>query len=328
MKITPISQGGSPSIDLGAVSVGRTNSSDKIERAKQIAQGITISPSDIPVDSQVRQQEQSVRRITMKTNVSPDRQVDYGQESQAESVTETPSDVTPVIEETKPLSPQLAELAKQRRALQVKERELVDREKALKSQPVSTGAEELAARLKSQPLSVLQEYGVTYDQLTEAILAGNTGLNPEIQSLKSELKALKEGVDKTLSERDAQAEQQVLLEIQRDIDHKAASGDDFEMIRVTGKQSEVKELIHRTFKESGEILDTEEAMKLVEDELIRENLEIANTGKLRSRLTPPTPPQQQQPQKQFRTLTNRDTAKPVMDRRSRAMAAALGQLRK
>lgn len=330
MKITPISAGGTPGTDLGSVHVGRTASPEKLERAKQIAQGITISESDTPTESNLRPKQQETRRITMKTNVSPDRPFAQEQpvEPTQESATATPSEISPVVEDTKPLNPQLAELAKQRRALQVKEKEIEGREKALASQPSPTGLDELTDRLKSNPLSVLQEYGVTYDKLTEDLLAGQSGLNPDIQALKAEIKALKEGVDKTFSEKETQAEQQVLAEIQRDINQRALAGDDFEMIRVTGSQSQVKELIHRTFKETGEVLDTEEAMKLIEDELINETLKTASTSKVRSRLQPPpTPPQQQQP-KQIRTLTNRDTAKPVMDRRSRALAAALGTLRK
>lgn len=330
MKITPLSSGGLPGTDLGSVHVGRTASPEKMERAKRIAQGISLSESDTPTEFNTKPKPQELRHITMKTNRSPDRPI--AQEEVAEpiqeSATETPSEISPVIEDTKPLSPQFAELAKQRRALQVKEKEIADREKALATQPTPNGVEELTARLKSQPLSVLQEFGVTYDKLTEDLLAGQSGFNPEIQALKAELKAIKEGVDKTFSDKEAHAEQQVLAEIQREVEQRVLVGDDFEMIRVTGSQSEVKELIRRTFHEKGEYLSTEEAMRLIEEDLINETLKTASTNKVRSRLTPPPTPPQQQPTKQIRTLTNRDTAKPVMDRRSRALAAALGTLRK
>jgi hypothetical protein len=259
----------------------------------------------------------------MRTNVSPDRPIEAPVE--AEIATADTSAVPPVVEDTKPLDPQLAALAKQRRALQAKERELADREKALTSQSTSVGASELAARIKSEPLSVLQEHGVTYDQLTEAIL-NNQGINPEIHKLREELRALKEGVDKTLTDKDLQAEQQVLSEIQKDIDQRSLQGDDFEMIRATNSQADVKELIHRTWKQTGEILDVSEAMQLIEDELVNESLKLASTNKVKSRLTPP--PQQPQQSKQFRTLTNRDTAAPIGDRRSRAIAAALGTLKR
>lgn len=324
MKITPILTGGNAGTDIGNINLGATASPDKLERAKKIAQGITLTQSDTPTDPTIQRAQQTVRKIQMRTNASPDREIQVPVEENRPLPAN--SDVTPAVEDTKPLSPQLAELAKQRRALQVKEREIADREKALASQPTSVGAEDLVARLKSEPLSVLQEHGVTYDQLTEALLS-NQSNNPEIAQLKAEIKALKEGVDKTLSDRDLQQEQQVLAEIQRDIDQRASSGDDYEMIRATQSQSDVKELIHRTFKETGEILDTPEAMRLIEEELIKDTLKVASTNKIKSRLLP-TPPQQQQPPKQFRTLTNRDTAQPIGDRRSRAIAAALGTLKR
>lgn len=325
MKVTPLT-GSMPT--SGAVE-GQTHAPDRIARAKAIAAGdhkINVMPSELSPPEAPRP---DIRRIKMNTNATVNR-TDFGSPEaevvlEANPVADT-SAVPPVVEDTKPLDPQFAVLAKQRRALQAKEREIADREKALQPQPVKTGTEELVARLKSQPLSVLQEYGVTYDQLTEAILSNQTGLSPEIQNLKAEIKALKEDVDKTLSDKDAQAEKQVLAEIQRDINSRAHVDPNYEMIRATGSQPEVKELIHRVWKETGEVLDVSEAMQLVEDDLINESLKLINTAKMKSRIAPP--PQQQPPQRQIKTLTNRDTASPVMSRRERALAAALGTLKR
>jgi hypothetical protein len=328
MKITPLlpAQAGQPSSNLhGSSEVGAPN---KVARAKAIAAGeqqIQIMDSDTP-----QAPKPDVRRITMKTNATVDR---YGNTPTSEALEEPLTPVTnsettaPVVEDTKPLSPQFAALAKQRRALQAKERELADREKALTSQPTQKGVEELTARLKSQPLSVLQEYGVTYDQLTEAILTNQSGSNPEIFALKQEIKALKEGVDKTLSEKDAQTEKQVLTEIRKESERLAKAGDAFELVRVTDSYQDVVDLIHRTYKETGEILDVQEAMQDVENYLVNEAVRIASTGKVKSKIAPATPQQQPQ-QKQIRTLTNRDTASPVLDRKARAIAAALGTLKR
>jgi hypothetical protein len=327
MKITPLNpaQAGNPSSNVhGSAEV----SSNRIERAKSIAAGdsqISVSESDTP-----QAPKQDIRRITMKTNHTVNRYGDPHLEAPVEpdlATTDT-SATPPVVEDTKPLSPQFAALARQRRALQAKERELVDREKALASQPTSGGAEELAARLKSQPLSVLQEYGVTYEQLTEAIL--NNQSNPDILALKAEIKALKDGVYKTLSDKDALAERQVLTEIRKEAERLGSAGEAFELVRVTDSYPDVVELIHRTYKETGEILDVQDAMQDVEKYLVKGGLRIANTNKVKSKLSPPitAPSQQQQPQKQIRTLTNRDTATPTPDRRARAIAAALGTLKR
>ena len=340
MKISPIAQGGTPGTNLGSVEVGASPSKEKVAAAKAafLGQEIQVTKSDNYVDPQVDRAEKSIRKIKMRTNVSPDRfdQQVQADISQSDEVTEelratenVNEQVNATPEDTKPLSPQFAQLAKQRRALQVKERELADREKALGNHSKDG---DLVARLKSQPLSVLQEHGVTYDQLTEAILANQGGINPEIQALRAELNALKQGVDKSFSDKEAQQEQAVLSELRREASDLAKQGDDFEMVRVTNSVPDVIELIHRTYKTTGEILEVQEAMKLVEDDLINESLKIANIKKVQSRLKPAEQPQaQQQLNNQFKTmktLTNRDSSRPVLDRKARAIAAMNGTLKK
>jgi hypothetical protein len=229
-------------------------------------------------------------------------------------------------EETRPLSPQFAALAKQRRALQVKERELAEREKAMTGQ-AQPGLD--MAQLKANPLSVLEQAGVTYDQLTEAILANQNGITPEIVALKNELKAeikaIKDGVDG----QNTQAEKQVLAEMQREATRLASAGDEYEMVRETRSIPDVMKLIERTYREQGEVLDVAEAMQLVEDELIKESMRIAQIKKVQSRLAPPPPPPQpQNNQRPTRTLTNRDTSRAVMSAKARAVAAFNGTLNK
>jgi hypothetical protein len=336
MKISPLAAGlaGIPGQNLN-----QSTSNSKIEAAKQIAAGETPVQQTI-VDPQVARAETSIRKIKMKSDYSPERFNDVIAASQVQENTSevtAPSataDVTEQVnattEETKPLSPQFAALAKQRRALQVKERELADREKALESKSSTSGGEDYKARLKSEPLRVLEEAGVTYDQLTEAILAQQGGINPEIQALKAEIKALKEGVDTKFTERETQAEQQVLNEMRREATILAKAGDTYEMVRETQSVPEVIELIHRTYKQTGEVLDVSEAMQLVEDHLVNETLKIANLKKIQSKITPAQESVQQQPQVKsgMKTLTNRDNAKPILDRRSRAIAAMQGTLKK
>ena len=345
MKITPIANGGTPGTNIGAVSTERT-SPDRIAAAKAIAAGeapIRVSQSDIPVDPQVARAQQSIRKIKMNTNASPERfnevleqQVQQNQE-QADpnsAISNDTEQTNATNEETKPLSPQFAALAKQRRALQVKERELQAREEALKSRPSMNDGQEIVARLKAQPLSVLQEHGVTYEQLTEAILANQGGVNPEIQALKAEIKALKEGVDKNFIDRDTAAETQALAEMRKEAVVLAQEGDAFDMIRETNSLPDVMELIRRTYKTTGEVLDVQEAMTLVENDLLNESLKIARYKKVQSKLSPAQEqsgvqnPQQQQRPQGMRTLTNRDSATVPMSRKERALAAFRGTLKK
>lgn len=228
--------------------------------------------------------------------------------------------IKPATEENQPLSPQLAALAREKRALQVKEREIAAREKALLEKQPTQGSSIDVAKLKADPLGVMLESGVTYDQLTEAVLATQSGMTPELRALQDKVKALEEGVDKKFSDNEARAEQQVLAEMRKEATALSAQGEDFELIRETGSVPAVISLIEKTYRGTGEVLDVREAMKLVEDELLKDGLKIANFSKLRSQV-PAAPVAPPQPQRQMRTLTNRDSAAVPLSRKARALAA-------
>ncbi len=261
----------------------------------------------------------------MNTNATPG----YVPEDPSLPIPDTEEPTEPADEATKPLSPQFAALAKQRRALQVKERELLDREKALTAQVPAQGTSVDLARLKSEPLSVLLEAGVTYEQLTEAILANQNGDSSQIRNLEAKIAALESGFDKKLTDRDSQQEQQVLAEMQREATSLVAEGDTFEMVRETRSVPDVMKLIERTYRDTGEVLDVREALQLVEDELLEESLKLARFQKVQSKLAPPAPPPPPPNQhRQMRTLTNRDTASVPMSAKARALAAFNGTLKR
>lgn len=338
MKVTPVAQGtGTPAgADIGQ---GRMPA-DRLAAAKAIAAGqspMRIAESDTPTDPQVERASRALKKIKMRTQVSPDRHI--AEETPAidaaapvaettqsgENATPDVAEPTQAPEETKPLSPQFAALARQKRALQVKEREIAEREAKL----VPPNMDEYVSKadLLANPLKVF-ESGVTYDQLTEAILSGQG--DSKIQALEAKIAALEKGVDTKLSERDNQAEQQVLSEMTREAKLLVAEGEDFALVREKGFVPKAIKLIHETWKKSGEILDVSEALSLVEEELLKEEIKFASLEKVRSKLTPPQP-EQQQPQPKnsgMRTLTNRDGATPSLGRRERAMLAFSNQLRK
>lgn len=321
MKISPLAGA------LASAAPTTTHSPDRREAALQAFAGQgKIVASDTPVDPQV--ERMNIRKIKMKTNVSPESYMAPLLEQEAAQANGIIPDVAteaPTVEATQPISPQLAALAKQRRALQV-EKSAFEAEKKAFAEQGQSGID--PAKLKAQPLRTLLDNGVTYQQLTEAVLADQSGANPDIMELKAEIAALKEGVNTQLSERDQAAEQQVLAEMRRQTDALVATGDDFEMIREMREQPKVTELIHRTWKQTGEVLDVEEAARLVEEQLVSDYSKLAQLKKIQSTYvreeTQPLQPQQ----KQMRTLTNRDVARPTVDRKARAMAAFYGTLKK
>ncbi len=324
MKITPVA--GPNSVQS---TQGPTVSADRREAAKQAYLGQSVNrevPSDTQADPQVARAQESVRKIKMRTNFNTNRDDVLTESATIDAVVpEVAPPADPVPEVTAPISPQLAAIARQRRALQVKESEIAAREKALADQ--ATGSLDIA-KLKSNPLSVLQEHGVTYDQLTQAILADRDGVNPDIQALKAQVQALEKGLDTRLSERDSQAEQQVLSELQREAKALIGRDDTYEMIKTQRMEPKITELIHRTWKSTGEILDVSEAADLIETDLLNDAVKIAGLKKVQSKLTPIQAPPQVQQRQGIRTLTNRDTASAPLSARARALAAFNGTLRK
>lgn len=324
MKISPVAAPSPQPHDLG----NQTHSPSAVERAKAAFNGTTITESDTPIDALTRQR-QNLRNIRMRVNVSPEKAYQEAQQYSApvqeNAISSTDGQTNATTEETKPLSPQYAALARERRALQVKERELAAREAAVKGQ---TPSADIIARLKETPLSVLQEAGVTYEQLTDAILANP--VNPELQALRDELRSVKDDVNKSLSDRDAQQRQQVIHEMTSEAQQLSSQGDEFELVRTQRRVPDVIRLIETTYDSSGEVMDVREAMSLIEAELVKDAIKIASANKVRRSFAPTQPAFQppQQPQRQMRTLTNRDTAQPVMSRRARAIAAFVGNLQK
>ncbi len=286
------------------------------------------APSNTVAGAEGGSRVDAIRALQMTTNATTS-QLDIPQPIPDEKLliednNDTESNLTE--EATQPISPQFAALAKQRRALQVKERELREKEKAIEAKLQGSDAVEIA-RLKSEPLSVLLENGVTYDQLTEAILA-NQG-NSEVNALKAEIEALKEGVEKKFTERDTRAEQQVLNEMRQEANELVNQGDTYELVRATGSVPDVIRLIEMTYRESKEVLDVSEACQLVEDELFARNQKLAGLKKMQSLFAPSQPaPEAQQRQQGMRTLTNKDTASVPMTAKQRALAAFYGTLKK
>ena len=303
-----------------------------------------------------KQAERALRRIKMRTQSSPDRHkrleaaIEAATPVEAAPAVETPSVETPsdkvdmveptveATEETKPLSPQVAAFAKAKRALQI-EREQFAKEKAEfdgKNKDVQS-LEAYRARVKANALKVLQEEGVTYDQLTEQILASNQS-GVDLSELRSQLKAellseLKEETQKTFSSRDTQQEEAALTEMLYSAEALAKDNDDYALIRDKKAFDQVLRRIYTNYKKTGQVEDVRDAMNLVENQLLEKDLAIANHKKIQSRLQPQAQPATPAKTggmntKVMRTLTNRDgVSSTSMTTRERAIAAMEGRLK-
>lgn len=263
-----------------------------------------------------------VRTISMNTNATPG----YSPEAPSHpelSIVPNSEQTAPAVEATEPLSPQFARIAKEKRALQAMRRELETKMKALTDG--SQGRDSIdIARIKSEPLRVLLENGVTYDQLTEAILANQS------ESSQRDPKYYEELIEKRFAAQEAAQKKQVLAEMQREASDMVAQSDDFELVRNRRALPTVMDLIDRTHAQTGEILDVSEALQLVEDELTNEYQGLVKLKKFQSQTNPETltPPQSMPRASGMRTLTNKDTASTSLSVKQRAIAAMNGTLRR
>lgn len=288
-----------------------------------------ISPISAPTNS-VAAPNPAVAVSTQLRNIKMDVNRTPGPAALQEAPSEPPiqdvnSEPKSTVEATQPMSPQFAALAREKRALQVMKRELQEKEKALEAKSQGSDAVPLA-RLKSEPLKVLLESGVTYDQLTEAIL-NNQG-NPELAALKAELAAVKEGVEQKLTERETHEEQRLYREVTRDAQSiVAANPEAFELLSKMDRVPVAIEVWKREFKETGEFPDMEGVLKDVEEHCLQECQGFTGLKKIQALFSQAAPAPQPRTQG-MRTLTNKDTASVPLSRRDRALAAALGTLRK
>lgn len=329
MKISPVI--GAPTIPQPSSS-GR--SSEALDRIRAIATGKPL-PEPIEEDKAKKLANQ-LQTITMNTNKTVLRD-GLPPESSSESqiiptdelakpdsgISDTTVQANEVSEATQPISPQLAALARERRALQVEKKALVDREKSIADEARA----QIISQLKVKPLGLMQEHGVTYDQLTQELL-GNQ-INPEVEALKAEIKALKEGVDEKFSASETKHNEQNVHYVANKLDALLDQNDEFELLKEADGKVEIVSRIIDHYEKTGVERNVADVAKEYQEELYAELARYAKLKQVQGRLMP-TEPLQPQPQTQqgMRTLTNKDTARPQMDRKQRAILAMQGQLKR
>lgn len=268
------------------------------------------------------------RTMTLKTNANPGQtETPVGQNLSQEEETKQGS------EAAEPISPQLALLAKQRRKLQLEIKAF--EEKKAKEAPGTQPDMVSKAQLKSDWLRMVLDAGLTWDDLTKSVVDYQSGPNAELQTLRNELKEIREGQDKRWTDYETQQETQARTEMRREAQNLVNSGDEFEAIKFYGKKGldHVDDLIYRVWKKDNVLIPVHEACQRVEEHLVNLALKQAQLKKVQSQLAPPpqeqAPPAQVPPmQRQTRTLTNRLTASTPTSARQRALAAFNGTLKR
>ena len=354
MKISPVS--GVPTIEQPHSS---GVSPEKLERLKTIARG--EKPQELAAEEREKVRlgdvtPNSTRSIKMNVNRTPKQSLaqaivdaqpggdgpvptepnasepvisDTGVQSPQETEDEA---ISPRVESTQQISPQLAALAKRERALQVKEREIADKQKSSEERNQKFSSLEEQAQNGSL-LGVLEALGVPkdkiYSRLTDEVL-GNQSTAP-VDALTKKIETLEKSIDERLAKKDSEQEQAVFTHMSKNIGILARTRPEFRFLKESNSEGKVLTMIKKSWFGDGSeefpggiVLDEEDACQAIETEL-RENAKRYSKilGELETKA--PAPVEQTEQPARFRTLTNKDSARPVMSRRQRAIAAALGQ---
>lgn len=253
----------------------------------------------------------------------------------------TPVATVPEVPKTDELAPKFAELAKKEKQLRAQAQALKAKEDALKAQETDYSTKYIPKdRLTKETLAVLQEQGISYDQLTNMILNQPPQPDQNMVEMKREIAALKDQLTQyqtKTEETQTQAYTNAVNQIRNEVKLLVDSDPAFETIKAKDMSEAVVELIKEIHKTEGRVMSSAEAAKEVEEHLIEEGVTLAGLKKIQERLKAQeatleaAKPQAPTSQTQLRTLTNDVTSstKPMSDkdRKARAIAAFKGQLK-
>lgn len=278
-----------------------------------------------------------------------------GQTSNDESVESTKASEA-TTDEKPPLSAQYAQLARKEKALRAQMQKLKAEQDAFKreqeaanrvqTQPATPAAVDPnkfidKQKLAEDPWAVLNDIGISYDQLTQQALnqpsAESLELRREIKALKSELQGIKgesENTKKSFEENQKKTYEQTLNQLRYETKQLVSADPAYEAIQASGAVEDVVELIKRTFEEEGRLLSVEEAARDVEEYLVEEAIKFAKLNKIQQRLKTPSPQPASQKQEQakqqqqgVKTLTNSVGVSRQLTAKERAILAFKGELK-
>jgi hypothetical protein len=335
----------------------------KIEQVNQVLQSPNLPTGKTEVQTSARDraiaallgnQTQS-SPVQNPTRVSPEESSIVSPTKQNHNSEDLPSLDVPApqatSEESTPISQQYAILARREKAIRMKEAQMRAREASLR-QPASAPAPEAPKvdmtqyvpkdRLTQDPFTVLQEMGLTYDQLTELALNApkpeQLALQNELKALREELKSLKGESDnhkKTFEQYEDQQYKSALKQIEFDVSSLVKTDPAFEAVRAARATRDVVNLIDRVYKEDGVLMTIEDAASEVETQLVEEAMKLARLTKVQRQLSASMRPQSSaapqakqngQQQQSSTTLTNNMGSSKKLSARERALLAFEGKL--
>jgi len=253
-------------------------------------------------------------------------------------------------------SQEWAKLARQERQLRQKAKEqdqkFRQREEAIKAREAEASSKAdlyqkgyvSYDKLKNDPLGVLGEAGVSYDEIANQII-NPSKIDPRLQAHIDKLQAKIESLEKATMEGNERVTKQqqdsynaAVKQIEMDVRNLVKSDPNFETVAKTNSTKDVVELITKTYEKDGILLTVEEAANEVENYLIDEAMKLTRIEKIKRRLQPTanstevkktaqTADTKGNAQSQMKTLTNAVSSTRKLSARERALLAFRGELK-
>ncbi len=253
-----------------------------------------------------------------------------------------------------PLSPQYAQLARIEKSIRADRVKMKAEQEAFKAEREAFKAEREAAaagtyskdQLAKNPLAVLEEAGLSHDQIAQMLLNANEPSSQQtamITKLEAKIAQLEESIgktQKTFDDAQTQGYQQAVNQIRADAVSLVKTDPNFETIAATGSVEDVVSLIEDTFKDGlgdeypkGTLLSVEQAAQMVEAELVAEYEKLSKLKKFQKSMPASLQPAEKQPENsgtkpvQIKTLTNAGSSSRQLSAKERALLAFKGELK-
>lgn len=202
-------------------------------------------------------------------------------------------------EATKPPSNDLASLARKEQMMRQQSRKLEqeraqfkkDREQWQKDLDEAKSLKAWKSSLKDDPTLILNEEGITYDGLTNALISNADPSSIQIRKLQAqinEMRAQQEASREELKNSKTQNYEQAKKQIRTSVNRIVDQDDQFEILKTLGDPAKdaVVQLIEDTFHEEGFVMDTADAIKEVEEYWTEYALKLSKLPKVQSKLKP------------------------------------------
>ena len=206
-----------------------------------------------------------------------------------------------------------------------KERELVQRQRAMRIEAdrmrqeavVTQRARSFMSQIKSKPLEALKQVGVSYDDLTQAVLNdGKPAADMQVKALQDELRRF-QAQQRIQQQRAVAAERQAVVREQRAAiqefneevsEFVTANPETYELTNLHNGHGLVAQTIEAYFQKTGKVMSPKEAADQVESYLEQAVERSIATKKWAARNQKPKEEKQDVGQQQRRTLSNDMTA--------------------